>query len=150
MELKIYTDRMRDGQGDSFKGTISTDTLIPKELDVALSDNIEISGEAYLAGDHLILKLKAEATAKIPCSICNELVAVPITLDDFYHTEPLESIPAGVFDFSELLRNDLLLELPQFAECQGKCPEREGIKKFFKKTNEKNSSQNAQFPFSGL
>ncbi len=150
MELKIYTDRMRDGQGDSFKGTVVTDALIPKEPDVTFSDTIELSGEAYSAGDHLILKLKAETFAWLPCAICNEPVKTPIILSDFYHTEPLESISNGVFDFSELLRNDLLLELPLFAECQGKCPQREDIKKFLTKTNEKDSSQHAQFPFSGL
>lgn len=150
MELKIYTDRMKDGQGDSFTGIVSTDILIPKEPDVVFSDTLELSGEAYVAGDHVILKLKVKAFAWIPCAICNELVKTPIILDNFYHAEPLEAIPTGVFDFSELLRNDLLLELPQFAECQGKCPQREDMKKFFKKTNEKTSSQNAQFPFSGL
>ena len=150
MELKIYTDRMKDGQSDSFKGTVSTTTLLPKELDVAFSDTLELLGEAYVAGDHLIIKLKIKASAWIPCAICNELVETPIILDNFYHAEPLEAITAGVFDFSELLRNDLLLELPHFAECQGKCPQREHIKKFLTKTNEKSSSQHAQFPFSGL
>ncbi|MES2200082.1 MAG: hypothetical protein V4489_07955 [Chlamydiota bacterium] len=147
MELKIYVDRLKDGQKDIFKGKVSTD-FMPKEQDLFFEKDIELTGEAYVAGDHLMIKLTAKVLAFIPCCICNKPTEVPLILSDFYHAEPLEEIPASVFDFSELLRTDLLLQLPKFIECQGKCPERDSIKKYLKQESSK--TDNINFPFSLL
>lgn len=143
MELVIYVDRLADGEVEKFEGTISSAFL---GTDPGFQDTVSLSGEAYVAQDHLILKLQAKTAAKLPCSICNELTEVPLELTDFYHAEPLESIGSS-FDFSNLLREDLLLQLPQFAECEGNCPEREKLKKFLNKPATVDSSQ---FPFSSL
>ncbi len=147
MELKIYIDRLKEGQKETFKGKISSDFL-PKEQDLSFEKEIELSGEAYTAGDHLMIKLNAKILAFLPCSICNKPTEVPLILSDFYHAESIEEIPAGVFDFSELLRTDLLLQLPKFIECQGKCPERDTIKKYLKQ--EVSQKDNTNFPFSIL
>jgi uncharacterized metal-binding protein YceD (DUF177 family) len=145
MELVIYVDRLKDGSVEKFKGTISTDFL---GTDPLFGSELSVSGEAYVTGEHLILKLQASTEAKLPCSICNGLTCVPLKLTDFYHAEPISEIPS-VFDFSELLRQDLLLQLPLFAECEGNCPEREEIKKFLKKETSA-ALHNVQFPFSDL
>ena len=146
MELKIYVEQLKDGQKETFKGKISSDFL-PKEKDLFFEKEVSLSGEAYVAGDHLLIKLAAKAIAFIPCCICNEPTEVSLTLSDFYHAEPLEEI-SSVFDFSELLRTDLLLQLPKFVECQGNCPERKNIKKYLKE--ETAQSSNVNFPFAGL
>lgn len=149
MDLKIYVESMKEGKSDFFSGTVPTESLLPKEPDLFFSDFLEISGEAYLAGDHLIIKLKAAVSAWVPCSICNTPTEIPLTLSDLYHAEPLEDI-TGAFDLSELLRENLLLELPRFTECQGLCPERENIKKYLKNPKASTPSHDAQFPFSNL
>lgn len=147
MELKIYVDRLKEGQKETFKGKISSD-FMPKEQELFFEKEMTLSGEAYIAGDHLMIKLNAKILAFIPCCICNKPTEVPLILSDFYHAEPIEEIPAAIFDFSELLRTDLLLQLPKFIECQGKCPERDTIKKYLKQ--ETTQKDNINFPFSML
>lgn len=149
MELVIYIDRLKDGLVEKFSGTTDTEFLGD---DPSFDKTLTLSGEAYVTGDHLILKLQAKTMARLPCSICNELTEVPLSLSDFYHAEPLSDIPS-VFNFSELLREDILLQLPLFVECGGNCPQREEIKKFLKKPAEesaKGSLHDVQFPFSDL
>jgi len=141
MELTIYIDRLADGQEEVFEGTIPTSFL---GEDPQFQETLTLSGKAYVTGDHLILKLEASTAAWLPCSICNEPTLVPLTLTNFYHAESTKEIPS-VFDFSVLLRDDLLLQLPQFTECKGKCPERATIEKFLKEP-----TTGAQFPFSIL
>jgi uncharacterized metal-binding protein YceD (DUF177 family) len=149
MELVIYVDRLKEGQTETFSGDISSDFLGD---DPSFQDNVKVSGQAYIAGDHLILKLQAETAAWLPCSICNQPTLVSSTLVDFYHAQPLEDV-SSIFDFSSLLREDLLLQLPFFAECEGNCPERESLKKFLKTPSESSpdgSVFNVQFPFADL
>ena len=145
MELIIYIDRLKEGQEDIFEGTTSTSFL---GTDPVFQETLSLSGKAYVTGDHLILKLQASTAAWIPCSICNELTLVPITLTNFYHAESTKDIPS-TFDFTELLREDILLQLPLFTECNGNCPERTTVEKFLKKPTSE-SAKNAQFPFSNL
>lgn len=145
MELTIYVDRLKEGQEEDFEGEISTSFLGEEPV---FEKTVSISGKAYVTGDHLILKLKAKTGAWMPCSICNENVLVPLVLDEFYHAESLDDIPS-VFDFSNLLREDLILQLPQFTECGGNCPERASLKQFLKKSNQEEPSH-SQFPFSNL
>jgi uncharacterized metal-binding protein YceD (DUF177 family) len=101
----------------------------------------------------LILKIKIQTKAMMPCSICNELTEIDIDIPDFYHTEPVQDIPGSVLDYSDIIREDILLEIPQFCECQGKCPERENVKKYFKDSNKQekvSAVKNVHFPFSEL
>lgn len=147
MELKIYIDRLREGQKESFEMSVPSNVCFTEEPDLVFDDQIHCKGEAYIAGDHLILKLQANVKVKLPCSICNAWTSVNLSLDDFTHTEPLEEIPSGAFDFTEIIRTDLLLELPQFAECKGNCPERVNIKNF---TRSEDLPEGVHFPFSGL
>lgn len=147
MELKIYVDRLKEGKKEVFHGKISSDFMV-QESDLFFDKDMELDGEAYVAGDHLIIKLTAKVLAYMPCSICNKPTAFPLILSDFYHAESLEDNPSPTFDFSELLRTDLLLQLPSFIECQGNCPERANIKKYLKQDTAKND--NTHFPFSNL
>ena len=145
MELVIYVDRLKEGQEERFEGTISSDFLGD---DPYFEPLVFLAGKAYIAGDHLMIKLKAKAGAYIPCSICNEPVLVNLELQDFYHVEDLKEI-SSVFNFSTLVREDLLLQLPQFAECGGKCPEREALKHILQ-SKETTKPSDVQFPFSNL
>ncbi len=152
MELKIFIDRLKEGQVERIEGSLSTAILHLEDTDLSLKDTFTLVGEAYIAQPHLILKLKARAAAYLPCNICNEPVEVPLVVEDFYHTKPLEEIPSAIFDFSEALREDILLQVPQFAECcGGNCPERDRMKKFLQKdSSQKNQIPSCHYPFSGL
>lgn len=149
MELKIYTDRLKDEQAEKFAGQVSADFLEIQEEDLTFSSPVSIRGEAYLASDHLIVRFHIETTATLPCSICNSTVEVPICLPDFMHTEPVSEIKSCVFDLVPLLREDILLQVPQFTECNGgHCPERDTMKKFTKAPS--SEKEDAYFPFANL
>ncbi len=147
MELKVYVERLKEGSQETFEGTVSSD-FMPKEAELFFEDEIKVSGSAYIAGDHLILDLQAQTAAFMPCSICNKPTKISLTLSDLSHAEPLEEIKSSAFDFSEVLRTDLLLQLPNFAECEGGCKERAHMKKHLEP--ELLKSSNHHFPFSSL
>lgn len=152
MELKIYIDRLKDGRIEKLNGQFSTSCLGVEDLDISFHNLLSLEGEAYTTNDHLILRLQAKTCVFIPCAICNKLVEVPICMENFYHAKPLAEIPSAVFDFSQELREDLLLQIPQFAECnQGNCPEREQIKQYLKGEEQGAlPSHSFQYPFSDL
>ncbi|MGE5195829.1 MAG: YceD family protein [Anaerolineae bacterium] len=132
-DFKIYIDRLKDGRSEKIEEQASSDFLDVQEEELSFPETVSIKAEAYLTDDHLIIHLSAKTLAKMPCSICNESILVPIHLSDFYHAEPLNELKSPIFDFTSLLREALLLQLPSFIECRGgKCPERETINKFLK------------------
>jgi uncharacterized metal-binding protein YceD (DUF177 family) len=151
-KLKIYIDRLKDGQTLKIEETLPPDFLEIQEEELAFEDPIHIRGEAYLADEHLIIHLDIETSAHLPCSICNDAVSIPIAIKNIYLTEPLSEIKNSIFDLAEQVRETILLHTPLFAECnEGKCPERENIKKFLK-TNSTSSSPTeiTHFPFADL
>lgn len=142
--FKIYVDRLKNGLTEKIDFTVDSDFL--DAPDIAFSAPATVQGEAYLADEHLIIHLQAQTEAKVPCVICNTPFTMKIVVSDFYHSTPLSEIKTAVFDFGPLLREDILLQIPQFAECsEGKCPERVDVSKFLKK-----KKADAQFPFSTL
>ncbi len=131
--FKIYVDQLRDGHADKINDEVSPQFLEVQEKELVFTDPVKLEGETYLANDDLILHLNIVAFASIPCSICNERVKVEIGLNNFYHAEPLDNITTKVFDFSSIVREAILLEVPAFAEChEGKCPHRKAIEKYIK------------------
>jgi len=143
---KIYIDRLTQGKGEHIEESLSPEFLDVDEADLAFQKNVLIRGEAYLTGDHLVLRLKVEAKVLMPCAICNEMVEIPIEIEQFYHTKELEAIPSHVYDFTTELREAILLEVPSFVECKRNCPERAKLKKYF----HKEESEGGNNPFSNL
>lgn len=154
MELKIFIDRLKDGHIEKFSGELSTDFLQIKEEELTFTAPITLKGEAYLAIDHLILRLHIETKLSMPCSICNHPTELKVNVPDFYHAAPLSEIRSSIFDYTEALREDILLQVPQFIECNNnKCPERENIKVYLKTEKEPGQTPKAShvhFPFSDL
>ena len=131
--FKIYTEQLRDGRVEKVAEEFHPDFLDICEKDLAFKDKILVNGDAYLAADTLVLHLAIIANAVIPCIICNQPVVVKLKIENLYHAEPLEEIKTGVFNFRELLREAVLLEVPTFAECNGgTCPDRELVKQYLK------------------
>lgn len=145
-EFKIYVDRLRNGEVEAIKERVSPDFLEQSDEELSFDMPVAFNGEAYLAEDELILHLNIETVAKLPCSICQKRVEVPLTISDFYHAEPLSELKDAIFDFQGPLRETVILNAPQLVECSGgKCPERENIKQYLNK----NSGDGHQ-PFAGI
>lgn len=151
--FNIYVDRLRDGPTLKIKENFSPDFLDVHETDLSFSDPVAVSGEAYLAEDHLIIHLKIKTTASIPCTICNNPVKFAISIGDFYHAEPLAEIRSPIFNYKEPLREAILIQVPPFTEChEGKCPERESVNKFLKKDQKPDAppTMTTYFPFADI
>lgn len=144
--FKIYVDRLKDSEVEKIDLQVTPTFLEVNDEELSFQNPVTLSGEAYLASDHLILQLKARTQASMPCSICNNQIEISIAVENSYHSIPLAELKGAIFDYTELLREAILLQAPQFTECQnGKCPERENVKKFLKKP-----STSTHFPFAEL
>lgn len=151
--FNIYIDRLRHGQELKISEKISPEFLDVHEKDLSFKKDVELEGIAYLAEQELILHwntIKAEAL--ISCSICNEKVPVEIEINDFYYNEPISNIKNGIFNFKDVLRETILLEVPLFAECEdGNCPRRQDVAKYLKdKPKNKSDEEDGYQPFADL
>lgn len=150
--FKIYVEQLRDGHAEQIEEKLSPEFLDVHEVDLSFIDPVNIKGEAYIAENDLVLHLEVHTLAKIPCAICNEDVKVPISLENFYHTVPMEEIKTGIYNFQEMLRENVLLATPLFAECnQGQCPARKELKRFFRESDSSDKdSDEGYHPFAHL
>lgn len=131
-QLKIYIDRLRDGNELSIEESVPSELLDLQDGDLEFAREVKISGEAYTTDDHLIIRLEIETCAYLPCTICNEKVEIPINIHDFAQTLELTEIRKAIYDFSKDVRDAILLKTPRFAECEGNCPERAALAQFLK------------------
>lgn len=149
--LKIYIDRLKGGQTLKIDETLPPNFLDVDEEDLLFEDPIQLKGEAYLANEHLIIHLNIETTATLPCNVCNDPVHTPIVIKNIYLTESLSKIKGATFDMTDEVRESILLQTPLFTECrQGKCPERENLKKFINHLPKKSNDGIVHFPFADL
>lgn len=147
--FNVYIEQLRNGHQFKIDEIVSSDFLDVNEKELSFKKDVSIKGEAYLAGDMLILRLNLTAHGLIPCTICNDIVDLEIKVPDLYHAEPISSIKSGVFNFQDVAREALLLEVPSFAECKGKCPKRKEIAKYLK-PNERHGPEEGYRPFKDL
>ena len=148
-QLKIYIDRLNNGQTLKIEEKLSPNFLEIDEDDLSFEDPVHLNGEAYLSNEHLVIHLNLSTAAYLPCSICNVPVQIPIALKNIYLTQPLDEIKGAIYDMTNEIRESILLQAPPFTECNnGKCPERENVKKFLKSQQGNNTT--AHFPFSDL
>lgn len=132
--FKIYVRRLRDGQTEKIAENPPPDFIGINEKELAFKVPVVIQGEASVADDALVLRLHIETEATMPCAICNREVQVKISIRDLCHTEEIAGIKGAVFDYQEVVREAILLELPFTAECnRGDCPERATMAKYFAK-----------------
>lgn len=132
--FKIFAHRLKDGQQEKIEESLSPAFLDIREVDLEFNGPVLVNGWAELSDKTLILRLEIEAEASMPCDICNKSVQVKISIPHFYHTEDPENIRSGVFNFKELLREEILLMIPKKVECcpEG-CPERELVAEYLAK-----------------
>ncbi len=148
-QFLIYPDRLKGGHVEKIDMTLAPSFIDVEESDLSFKDSVRLKGSASRVDDSLVLQLDVETVAYIPCSICNHLVPVKILIPHFYLTEDLENTRDGVFNFKESLREEILLNVPRFAECdQGNCEERESVAKFLKKNE--GDRKESYHPFADL
>lgn len=151
--FQIFIDRLKDEHKEIIQEVVDSSFLKLEEEELSFPENISISGETYLANEHLVLSLKIYTSAILPCRICNAPVKISIRIEDFYHSEMIENIPSAIFNYSDEIRTAILLKLPQYAEClEGKCPERIHIKQYLKDSQSAKESIKISnyFPFAEL
>lgn len=148
--FKIYIEQLREGREEKIHEKLDPSFLDIHESDLAFDKSVELEGLAYLAEHELILHWNIRTEALVSCSICNEPVRVPIHVQNFYYSEPLSEIKSGIYNFKDLLRETILLEVPSFTECHGgNCPKRQEYKQFLKEPSD-HSDEEGYHPFADL
>lgn len=141
--MHIFIDRLKKEEVLHIKEETPSAFLEISEPELSFKDPVHISGKAYIVEDHLILQFNIQTTCDVPCCICNTLFTKNINIQSFYHAQPLEELKLPIFDYSLLVREAILLELPAFTECNaGNCPERTCVSKYLSTSN--------SFPFQDL
>lgn len=145
--LKISIDALKFQEKVQLKEELPPEFLDISEKDLKITHPVHLKGEAYLSSDYLVIHFAVKTYFQMPCKICNEELSLPLEDENYYSTVSLEDIKTGVYDFSEDIREALLLKLPNFVECNGGvCSERPNVEKFLKKTTSKKLDDN-YFPF---
>jgi uncharacterized metal-binding protein YceD (DUF177 family) len=148
-QLQIYISDLANGQKRKIKESLDPSFFELQENELQFKSIVEVKGETYLSESDLVVHLRAQTQALMPCAICNEDVTFPLEVHDFYHVENLDQIKDGIFNYGKPLREALLLEVPKYVECnRGKCPERSTIAPYMK--GEKEKEKDTYFPFSNL
>lgn len=143
--FKILIDRLKGSHTHKIEEKVDPGFLGPEEPELRFKAPVSVKGEAYLTDDHLIIHLRAATKISMPCAVCNEWIDVDLKVDDFYHTEPVEEIRSAIYDYSEVLREALLIELPRTVECSsGKCPDRTLMEPYLRPHDRTN------FPFADI
>jgi uncharacterized metal-binding protein YceD (DUF177 family) len=149
-EHRIYLDRLKDGNVEHIKCELSSDFMAISESELEFSGPVSIDMEAYVTEENLILHFDASTDAMMPCSICNAMFKMHLAVKRCYHVVDCSTLASSIFDYSELLREALLIELPSVAECHnGNCPDRSFVSKYLKKEDEGGEDEEI-FPFKDL
>lgn len=146
--FKIYIHRLTEGRTEKIRETLDPTFMDISEADLVFDSPIEVSGEAEMASTTLVIRLNVDTEIAVPCSICNNLTRVKISVRDYCHTEDLSDIKGGIFEYQNVLREAILLEVPLTAECSGNCPEREKLAIFF--SSRKKKEDDEYHPFENL
>lgn len=149
--FKIFVEQLRDGHAEKLEESFSPDFLDIQEKELSFKGPVSFLGEAYLANDDMVMRFSAACRCQLPCVICNQPVEQVLKVEDYYHTVPLSEVKGGIYNFREILREVILLEVPQFAECAGGCPDRKDIAKYLKEPSSKDEEEEEGYqPFADL
>ena len=147
-KFTIWIDRLGEDKIQKINGSFSPIFLGIEENELEFRSPVQVQGKAYLADEELIIQLSASTKATLPCGICNKMTDCKLEITNFYHAQPIGEIKGGLFDFSEPLREALLLELPNYVECtEGNCPARATMTPYLR-SQSRNDGQT--FPFADL
>jgi uncharacterized metal-binding protein YceD (DUF177 family) len=141
--MQIALDQLQDGESLTIEESLPPSFLQIDDTDLICNRPIYLKGSVTRASGHLLLRFVAQTEVFMPCSFCNEMTLVPLKTGELTY-ESDETI----FDYSHLVREEVILMIPQFAECAGgHCPHRSLIDQLRKK---KSASTSYHTPFSEL
>jgi hypothetical protein len=144
-QLHILIDSLKNQKEEMISSKILFEELdLENENELIFFNPILVNGRAYLASENLIINLNIKFSISMPCIICANLTKQELEIKNLYITEELKNIKT-YFDMKEEIRNAALVQIPSFVECMRSCPERQSIKKYLKKEEDKKN-----FPFSNL
>lgn len=148
----IYVDRLKEGTAEELIFSADSSFLEVEEADLSYEGEVTVKGQAYLAGNELVVSLRLVATALIPCAICNERVKTPVIVESFYHVVPPKEFASGIYSFKEAVRTAIILDSPRYVECGGNCPERASLAHYIKQKKEgaAKDDDDTYHPFAGL
>ena len=147
-QLKIFTEQLKDGRKEKIDLILAADFLDLTEKEIQTPSSITVKGEAYCLDDLLMISLEVETSIEMPCSICNSATQVPLQNKNILLSIPLSELPSAIYDYTDLLREEIIILIPQFVECKdGSCPERKELQPYLK-TDNKVAPHN--FPFADL
>lgn len=145
--LTLYPHQWEEGKKYLIDETVNSDFLNIQEKDLIFKKFIYVSGEASILNETLVLHLSAHTEAYMPCIICNKTTPICLRVENIYYTIDLKSITQSYYDFSELIREEILLTVPQFTECQPQCPDRSLMIPYMTKSQ---PQSDYNFPFQNL
>lgn len=125
---KIYIDRLYNEKTEEIEEAFDPVFIDVNEKDLQFHTPVSVKGQAYLTKNHLVIYVCIETTAEVACSICNKKIEKKIAITRLYHTEDLANIRGHIYDYTNPLREAVLLEIPSYAECLENCPERTKLK----------------------
>lgn len=147
--LRLFIDRIRAQEREHVDVTLDPDFMDIHEDELVFSDLVKVEGDVYLAGEEVVISLHAQTVMRMPCSICNAPVAQSLECG-WTTVEPVTSFRHGVVDLREMVRENLLLEVPLIIECEaGKCPTRAEIATYLRQ-KQQGEDETGYHPFAGL
>ncbi len=151
--LKVYIDRMRDGETEEVDETLEPSFMDIHEKEMRFEDPVTLEGEAYVTDDWLIVRLSIQTKVHLICSVCNEPFEFEIDIQNMVHDEPLENIRDASFDLLPLVRESVLLAVPFYPQCGiDVCSKRHEIEPFLKKdgSSDEEPEEHGHNPFKDL
>ncbi|MCR1898149.1 DUF177 domain-containing protein [Irregularibacter muris] len=113
----------------NFKDQVEVKEISDKNENIIFVSPLEVVGEGYLEEDTLVLQGNAESKVELSCGRCLEKFIYPL---EFSFEEKISVsdksffITSGKIDFSSILWENIILNLPLQAicseECKGICP----------------------------
>lgn len=147
--LRLFIDRIRAQEREHIDVTLDPDFMDIHEEDLVFSDPVKVEGDVYLAGEEVVMALHAQTVMRMPCAICNAPVALPLECE-WTAVEPATSFRHGVVDLREMVRENLLLEVPHIVECEvGNCPARAEVATYLRQ-KQQGQDETGYHPFAGL
>ena len=132
----LHLHHLKEGTPFCLEDDFDPSFLDIHEEDLQFVDPVHVKVKIEKKDSLLIFHLSLNTYATIPCSICNQPTKTPLTLKDYVHTEEMASYTHAHFDYTEILREALLVDVPFFIECHdGNCPERKHIASYLKTKN---------------
>jgi uncharacterized metal-binding protein YceD (DUF177 family) len=149
--LLTYLQDLEGGETLSVDASVAGSCLAADDAELSFPEQVKVTGQVYLAGDTVVACLSAATRACLPCRMCNGPAWVDLRLANTYHSWDRGVFKNGKVDCLEPVREELLLQVPQFAECHnGQCPERCASAAYFAKESTCMDGVEGYQPFSDL